>query len=73
MNVPAMHFIKTDSDDDNGPNIIDALKLYLKLKGVGKDKTFIKTANRNEEYIIQCLRDKSIPNYSSLEAGKFRD
>ncbi len=73
MNVPAMHLIKTDSDNDNGPNIIDALKLYLKLKGVGKDKTFIRTANRNVEYIIQCLGNKSIPNYSSLDAGKFRD
>ena len=41
MNVPAMHLIKTDSDNDNGPNIIDALQLYLKLKGVNKNKTFL--------------------------------
>ena len=57
----------------SSPNILEALKLYLKLKGVGKDKTFIRTANRNVEYIIQCLGNKSIPNYSSLDAGKFRD
>ena len=73
MNVPAMHLIKTDSDNDNGPNIIDALQLYLKLKGVGKDKTFIRTANRNVEYIIKVLGNKSIQSYSSLDAGKFRD
>ena len=73
MNVPAMHLIKTDSDNDNGPNIIDALQLYLKLKGVNKNKTFLRTANRNVEYIIQCLGNKSIQSYSSLEAGKFRD
>ena len=41
MNVPAMHLIKTDSDNDYGPNIIDALQLYLKLKGVNKNKTFL--------------------------------
>ena len=51
MNVPAMHLIKTDSDNDNGPNIIDALQLYLKLKGVNKNKTFLRTAHRNVEYL----------------------
>ena len=73
MNVPAMHLIKTDSDNDNGPNIIDALQLYLKLKGVNKNKTFLRTAHRNVEYIIKVLGNKSIQSYSSLEAGKFRD
>ena len=73
MNVPAMHLIKTDSDNDNGPNIIDALQLYLKLKGVNKNKIFLRTAHRNVEYIIKVLGNKSIQSYSSLEAGKFRD
>ncbi len=73
MNVPAMHLIKTDSDNDNGPNIIDALQLYLKLKGVNKNKTFLRTAHRNVEYIIKVLGNKSIQSYSSLESGKFRD
>ena len=73
MNVPAMHLIKTDSDNDNGPNIIDALQLYLKLKGVNKNKTFLRTAHRNVEYIIKVLGNKSIQSYSSLEAGKFCD
>ena len=73
MNVPAMHLIKTDSDNDNGPNIIDALQLYLKLKGVNKNKTFLITTHRNVEHIIKVLGNKSIQSYSSLEAGKFRD
>ena len=73
MNVPAMHLIKTDSDNDNGPNIIDALQLYLKLKGVNKNKIFLRTAHRNVEYIIKVLGNKSIQSYSSLEAGKFGD
>ena len=74
MKIPSIHLVKSNElTNDNSPNILEALKLYLKLKGVGKDKTFIRTAYRNVEYIIQCLGNKSIPNYSSLEAGKFRD
>ena len=74
MKIPSIHLVKLNEvTNDNSPNILEALKLYLKLKGVGKDKTFIRTSYRNVEYIIQCLGNKSIPNYSSLEAGKFRD
>ena len=74
MKIPSIHLVKSnDVTNDNSPNILEALKLYLKLKGIRKDKTFIRTANRNVEYIIQCLGNKSIPNYSSLEAGKFRN
>ena len=40
MNVPAMHLIKTDSNNDNVLNIIDVFQLYLKLKGVNKNKFF---------------------------------
>ena len=29
--------------------------LYLRYKGKGKDKTFVRTANRNIEYIIKVL------------------
>ena len=45
----------------------------LKLKGTNKDKTFIRTANRNTEYVIQVLGNKSVTAYSSSEAAEFRD
>ena len=74
MKIPSIHLVTSNEViNDNSPNFLEALKLYLKLKGVGKDKTFIRTANRNVEYIIKVLGNKSIQSYSSLDAGKFRD
>ena len=69
-----MNLIRMDiNDTDNGFRLSDALDLYLKLKGIDKDKTFIRTANRNTEYIIQVLGNKSVTAYSSSEAAQFRD
>ena len=74
MDIPAIHLVKAnDNIDDSSPLISDALDLYLKLKGEGKDKTFIRTANRNIEYIIKVLGNKNIKSYTSKEASKFRD
>ena len=74
MDIPAIHLVKAnDNVYDSSPLISDALDLYLKLKGEGKDKTFIRTANRNIEYIIKVLGNKSIRLYSSSDASKFRD
>ena len=49
------------------------LLYYLKLKGEGKDKTFIRGANRNIKYVIELLGDLPIDEYSSKDASKFRD
>ena len=75
MDIPAIHLVKSndDVDDSSNPLISDALDLYLRLKGKDKDKTFIRTANRNIEYIIKVLGNKPTRLYSSSEAGKFRD
>ncbi len=74
MDIPAIHLVSSNEDlDDSSPLISDSLDLYLRLKGEGKDKTFIRTANRNIEYIIKVLGNKSIRSYSSIDASKFRD
>ena len=75
MNVPAGDKIKLDSaiNDDETPKISDALDLYLRLKGVGKDKVFFRTAKRNIRYVIKVLGNKSLKSYSSSDGGKFRD
>ena len=53
MDIPAIHLVKSDDGkNDSSPVISDALDLYLRLKGKGKNKTFIRTANRNVKYII---------------------
>ncbi len=74
LDIPAMNLIRMDViDTDNEFRLSDALDLYLKLKGIDKDKTFIRTANRNTEYVIQVLGNKSVTAYSSSEAAQFRD
>ena len=75
MNVPAGDKIKLDNaiNDDETPKISDALDLYLRLKGVGKDKVFFRTAKRNIRYVIKVLGNKSLKSYSSSDGGKFRD
>ena len=74
MDIPAIHLVKSDDGiNDSSPVISDALDLYLRLKGKDKDKTFIRTANRNIEYIIKVIGNKPIISYTSNEAGEFRD
>ena len=74
MDIPTIHLVRSnDVEEDSSPTISDALELYLRLKGIDKDKTFIRTANRNLEYIIKVLGNKSIRSYSSSDASKFRD
>ncbi|MDA7545659.1 tyrosine-type recombinase/integrase [Alphaproteobacteria bacterium] len=75
MNVPAGDKIKLDGaiNDDETPKISDALDLYPRLKGVGKDKVFFRTAKRNIRYVIKVLGNKSLKSYSSSDGGKFRD
>ena len=74
MDIPAIHLVKSDDGiNDSSPVISDALDLYLRLKGKDKDKTFIRTANRNIKYVIKVLGNKSLKSYSSSDGGKFRD
>ena len=74
MDIPAIHLVSSNEvSDDSSPNITDALDLYLRLKGESKDKTFIRTATRNVEYIIKVLGNRHLKSYSSSDASKFRD
>ena len=74
MDVPSVDKVKSDNViNDDTPKISEALELYLKLKGLGKDKTFIRTANRNVKYVIKVLGNKSLKSYSSSDGAKFRD
>ena len=74
MDVPEVDKVRLDNAiNDDTPKISEALELYLKLKGLGKDKTFIRTANRNVKYVIKVLGNKSLKSYSSSDGAKFRD
>ena len=51
----------------------DALNVYLKLKGKGKDLLFTRTANRNISYAIECFGDIDINLIKPIDSGKYRD
>ena len=74
MDIPAIQVVKSgDSAVDDGLLLSEACELYLRLKGVDKDKVFIRTANRNTGYVTKLLGDRPISAYTSNEAAKFRD
>ena len=76
MQVPAEHMLVSKSpvnSNSNAPLLSEALSTYLKLKGEGKDKIFVRSANRNIKYVIELLGNLPIDEYSSKDAAKFRD
>ncbi|MDC0955008.1 tyrosine-type recombinase/integrase [Alphaproteobacteria bacterium] len=74
MDIPAIQVVRSnDNLQDNTIKLSKACELYLRLKGAGKDKVFIRTANRNTGYVTKLLGDKPISSYSSNEAAQFRD
>ncbi|MAW24392.1 MAG: integrase, partial [Gammaproteobacteria bacterium] len=72
MDIPAIHLVKTDDVEDASPLMMDAVEMYLSIKGKD-DRTFIRTARRNGEYVSKVLGNRPITSYSSSEAAQFRD
>ena len=76
IQVPAQHMLlrkQLDKSKSNAPLLSEALNTYLKLKGIGKDKTFVRGANRNVNYVIELLGDLPIDCYDSRDASSFRN
>ena len=60
MQIPVQHLLVSKppvNSNSNAPLLSEALSTYLKLKGVGKDKIFIRGANRNINYVIELYRN----------------
>ena len=72
MAIPAIHLVKTDDVEGASPLMMDAVEMYLSIKGKD-DRTFIRTARRNGEYVSKVLGNRPITSYSSSEAAQFRD
>ena len=54
MDIPAIQVVKSsDSVINDGLLLSQACELYLRLKSVGKDKVFTRTAKRNTNYVTQ--------------------
>ena len=72
IDIPAIHLVKSDDVEDSSPLLLDAVEMYLSIKGK-TDKTFIRTARRNATYVAKVLGNKPITSYATSEAAKFRD
>ena len=76
MQVPAEHMLLKKplvNTNSNAPLLSEALSTYLRLKGEGKNKIFVRAANRSIKYVIELLGDLPIDVYNSKDASKFRD
>ena len=50
MDIPAIHLVRTNHEDDSSPVMLDAVENYLRIKG-NDDRIFIRTAQRNGSYV----------------------
>ena len=76
MPLPGQHLIQDRPRDYYGsdsPLLSEALSKYLLLKVEGKDKTFVRGANRNIQYVTEHLGDRPIDAYTSADAASLRD
>ena len=76
LDIPALHLLRDrplSTTQSSCETLSEALELYLRLKGVGKDKTFHRGAERNVQSVIELLGDRPLDEYSSSDAASYRD
>ena len=76
IDIPAFHLLRREpkqTSQNNNETLSEAKDLYLRLKGVNKDKTFRRGAERNIQSVIDVLGDRPLYEYSSSDAAMYRD
>jgi hypothetical protein len=76
IDVPALHLLRNKPVSNSVScyeSLTEALDLYIRLKGVGKDKVFKRGAERNIQSVVDVLGDRPLDEYSSSDAANFRD
>ncbi len=73
IEVPAAHLLVSDGNFSSLPTIEESLEVYFAVKGVGRPKLFFTTAQRYIGYLIECLGNKSIDQYTSKDATVLRE
>jgi len=76
IDIPALHLVRDKPllpSQSSCMRLTEALDLYLRLKGVGKDKVFKRGAERNIQTVVNVLGDRPLDEYSSSDAANFRD
>jgi integrase len=72
MDIPAIHLVKASHVDDSSPLMTEAVENYLRIK-CNDDRIFVRTAQRNGNYVAKLLGNRPITSYSTSEAAQFRD
>ena len=76
LDIPALHLVRDrplSPSQSSCMHLTEALELYLRLKGVGKDKVFHRGAERNVKSVIEVLGDRPLDEYASSDAAAYRD
>ena len=73
IEVPAAHLLVADGNASSLPTIEEALEVYFAVKGVGRPKLFFTTAQRYIGYLVECLGNRSINQYTSKDATVLRE
>ena len=73
IEVPAAHLLVSDGNVSSLPTIEESLEVYFAVKGVGRPKLFFTTAQRYIGYLIECLGNRSIDQYTSKDATVLRE
>jgi len=80
LDIPGLHLLRdkpvsasVSASISPCETLSEALELYLRLKGVGKDKVFHRGAERNIQSVIDVLGDRPLDEYASSDAAAYRD
>ena len=73
IEIPAAHLLVADGNASSLPTIEESLEVYFAVKGVGRPKLFFTTAKRYIGYLIECLGNRSIDQYTSKDATVLRE
>ena len=74
--VPGLHLLRgkpVSASASSCETLSEALELYLRLKGMGRDKVFHRGAERNVQSVIGVLGDRPLHDYASSDAAAYRD
>jgi integrase len=73
IEVPAAHLLVADGNALLFLQLKNPWKVYFAVKGVGRPKLFFTTAQRYIGYLIECLGNRSIDQYTSKDATVLRE
>jgi integrase len=77
--VPGSHLLRNQSSQTHGTTVTlgstlsHACDVYKRTKGKGRGKLFFTHTDRAVGYAIQCLGNTDLGEYTTIDAGEFRD